>query len=116
MKPVTSLITVAREDVRHSLDLVQKWVEARAYRGYEPFDGMSSWARPLAFGNLFAERLLMQLIRQSPINLRPLLGVVPKDSTKGRGYMAWGYLALYRATQSRQYLDKATQCLEWLDG
>ncbi len=103
------------ETVWQSLRGVQNWVEAHEYRGYEPFDGLSSWARPLAFGNLFAERLLMQAIRQSPINLRPLLGVRPKDSTKGRGYMARGYLELYKATGQTEFLDKATRCLEWLD-
>lgn len=105
----------AKSDIKQSLDRVQAWVERRNYQGYEPFDGLSSWARPLAFGNLFGERLLMQAIRQSPINLRPIMGVRPKDSTKGRGYMAWGYLILYRTTHQEEYLHKATQCLEWLD-
>ena len=102
-------------EIRRALDLVQAWVERHDYRGYEPFDGLSSWARPLLFGNLFAERLLMQGIRQFPFNLRPLFGVRPKDSTKGRGYMASGYLALHKTTGEQQYLDKATHCLEWLD-
>jgi hypothetical protein len=101
--------------VERSLASLQKWVEDRNYRGYEPFDGLSSWARPLALGNQFAERLLMQLIRQCPVNLRPVLGVRPQDSTKGQGYMAHGYLTLYRATQQAQYLEKARRCLEWLD-
>jgi rhamnogalacturonyl hydrolase YesR len=109
-----SQASVTRE-VQRALDLIQKWVEERDYRGYEPFDGLSSWARPLAFGNELAERILQQAIRQCPFNLRPLFGVRPQDSTKGRGYMAWGYLTLYRATQQQQYLDKAVVCLEWLD-
>ena len=103
------------QEVERSLGKVQKWVEDHNYCGYEPFDGLSSWARPLAGGNQFAERLLMQLIRQSPINLRPLMGVRPKESTKGQGYMAHGYLLLYRATRRPQYLEKATHCLQWLD-
>jgi len=101
--------------IKQSLQSAQKWVEEHEYRGYEPFDGLSSWARPLAFGNIFAERLLMQLIRQSPVNLRPLLGVRPKDSTKGRGYMAYGYLIMYRITDNGEYLRKAIECLEWLN-
>lgn len=105
----------AAGDVKRALDRVQKWIEEHDYRGYEPFDGLSSWARPLAFGNQLAERILQQAIRQSPFNLRPLLGVRPQDSTKGRGYMAWGYLTLYRATRKPEYLDKAVACLEWLD-
>ena len=104
-----------KELIGQSLAKVQRWVEDHNYKGYEPFDGLSSWARPLAFGSILGDRLLMQLIRQSPINLRPLLGVPPKDSTKGRGYMAWGYLILYRTTKQSDYLDKAVSCLEWLD-
>ncbi|MGB9103935.1 MAG: hypothetical protein WCC59_04175 [Terriglobales bacterium] len=106
---------IETQEIERSLARVRQWVERHDYRGYEPFDGLSSWARPLAFGNLFAERILMQAIRQSPINLRPLFGVRPQDSTKGRGYMAAGYLMLYRITQDQQYLDKAILCLEWLD-
>jgi rhamnogalacturonyl hydrolase YesR len=101
--------------IKHSLDQVEHWVEEHNYQGYEPFDGLSSWFRPLTFGTLLGERLLMQLIRQSPINLRPIMGVTPKDSTKGRGYMAAGYLLRHRATSNPEYLRKAEACLDWLD-
>ena len=107
--------TITPQEIERSLDLVQGWVEKHNYRGYEPFDGLSSWARPLACGNQLAERLLQQLIRQCPFNLRPLFGIGPQESTKGRGYMSMGYLALYRVTGRHEYLEKATLCLEWLD-
>lgn len=103
------------DQIKSSLDRVQQWVERHNYQAYEPFDGLSSWARPLTFGNLFAQRILQQTIRQSPINLRPFLGVRPRESSKGQGYMAWGYLLLYRATAQENYLKKATDCLRWLD-
>lgn len=109
------LNTITREEVVRSLSAVQEWVERQGYRGYEPFDGLSSWLQPLTCGSLLGDRLLQQLIRQSPINLRPLLGVKPKDSTKGRGYMASGYVLLYQATKQQEYLDKAIACLKWLD-
>ncbi|MBI4534967.1 MAG: hypothetical protein HY708_01725 [Ignavibacteriae bacterium] len=106
---------IGSQTISRSLKLVQQWVEDHDYRGYEPFDGLSSWARPLAFGNLLAERILMQAVRQCPFNLRPLFGIRPKDSTKGRGYMAWGYLMFHKATHQPSLLDKATACLEWID-
>jgi len=56
----------------------------------------------------------MQLIRQSPINLRPILGVKPLESTKGRGYMAWGYLIMFKSTGDQKYKEKAVKCLDWL--
>lgn len=107
--------TIALDDISRSRDLVAAWVERHNYRGYEPFDAMSSWARPLAFGTELGQRLLQQLARQCPWNLRPLLGVPPKDSTKGRGYMARGYLLRYRMSQRPDELDKALACLRWLD-
>src|SRR5882757_4871977 len=105
----------ARFLIEDSLIRVEQWVQEQNYRGYEPFDGLSSWFRPLTFGTLLGDRLLLQLIRQCPINLRPIMGVPRKDSTKGRGYMASGYLARYRTTRDAIYLSKAEACLDWLD-
>ena len=97
-----------------SLKKVERWVEKHNYQAYEPFDGLSSFLRPLTFGNLLADRILMQLIRQCPINLRPLLGVKPLPSTKGRGYMAAGYLIMYKLTADNNYQEKAQNNLKWL--
>ena len=98
-----------------SLNQVQAWVEARGYKGYDPGDGLTSFLRPLTFGNIFAERLLQQAIWKSPINIRPLVGVKPLDSTKGRGFMAWGYLMRYQALKRDEDRQKAVACLDWLD-
>lgn len=100
--------------LRDSIEKLERWVEARNYQGYEPFDGLSSFLKPLTFQSLFLERILQQIVRQSPINLRPLFGIRPQESTKGRGYMAWGYLARYRTTSDEKYAEKARQCLTWL--
>lgn len=97
-----------------SLGLLQEWIEARDYKGYDPGDGLTSWLRPLTLGNLFAERVLQQLIWKSPWNVRPLAGVKPLDSTKGRGFMAWGYLLRFKLTGDDAFRSKAVACLNWL--
>ncbi len=109
------MITLFKNQLIYSIGRLEQWIEGQKYRGYEPFDGLLSFLKPLTFSNLFAERLLLQLVRQSPINLRPLLGIKPQESTKGRGYMALGYLNMLKSTGNQQYKDKASQCLEWLD-
>ena len=106
--------TKFRAKLEQSIKKVEKWVEDHNYKGYEPFDGLSSFLRPLTFGNLFLDRILMQLVRQCPINLRPLLGIKSLDSTIGRGYMAWGYLHMLKVTGDDKYEQKAIECLEWL--
>jgi len=98
----------------HSIDALQRWVEERDYKGYDPGDGLTSWTRSFTFGNLFAERLLQQLVWKSPFNLRPLLGIRPLESTKGRGFMAWGYLLRARQTGSQDAKAKGIACLDWL--
>lgn len=100
--------------VEQSLKKLDEWVVKHHYMAYEPFDGLSSPFRVFTFCSLFLDRLLMQLIRQSPINLRPIFGVKPLQSTKGRGYMAWGYLSMYDLTQEPDYRKKAVSCLDWL--
>lgn len=104
-----------QEKLKDSLKRVELWVENHGYKSYEPFDGLLSYVKPLTFGSIFLERLLQQLVRQSPVNLRPILGVKPQESTKGRGYMAWGYIYMLRSTQDLDYRAKAVQCLDWLD-
>jgi len=103
-----------KDILKDSINRVEKWVEGNNYLGYEPFDGLTTPMHVLTFGNLFLERLLMQLVRQSPVNLRPLLGIKPLPSTKGRGYMAWGYLSMYKITGDSTYADRVRENLAWL--
>ena len=100
--------------VYQSLKKVEKWVEDHNYEGYEPFDGLSTPLHRLTRANLLLDRLLQQVGRQSSVNFRPLLRIKPLPSTKGRGYMAWGYLTMYRLTGEAEYREKAIRCLEWL--
>ncbi len=107
-------MSLSPETLTRSLDAVQAWVEDRNYRGYDPGDGLTSFLRPLTLGTIFGERVLQQLIWKSPVNVRPLVGVKPMDSTKGRGFMAWGYLLRYQQAGQRTHLEKAIACLDWL--
>lgn len=93
--------------------LLDGWLNHHGYRAYDPFDGLNSWLRPLAPGRL-GRQLLQQGVRRFPINLRPLLGIRPAESSKGYGYLARGYLKLHAVTGKADCLDKARQCLDWL--
>jgi hypothetical protein len=106
--------TLERGKVEESIAMLEAWVEAHRYKGYDPSDGLNSFLRPLTFGNQFADRVLMQLVWKSPINLRPLIGIKPEESTKGRGYMAWGYWLRYKATRDASFKARAMACLDWL--
>ena len=100
--------------LEQSIRKLEKWIEDHNYRGYDPADGLTSFLRPLTFGNLFLDRLLQQLVWRSPVNIRPLVGVEPLDSFIGRGYIAWGYLTMLKITGKESYKEKAVSCLGWL--
>jgi hypothetical protein len=101
--------------VTESLQRVRRWVEDRNYKGYDPGDGLTSFLRPLTMRSIFAERLLQQLVWKAPVNIRPFIGVKPLESTKGRGFMAWGYLLLHKTSGDASCLQRANECLDWLD-
>lgn len=103
-----------KEIIEKCIDKLETWVEKNDYKSYEPFDGLSSFLRPLTFNNIFAERILQQFVRQTPVNIRPIIGIKPLESTKGRGFMAWGYLKQYKRKKLESYLRKTEDCLDWL--
>jgi rhamnogalacturonyl hydrolase YesR len=59
-------------------------------------------------------RVLQQVVLRAPFNIRALLGISPHESAIGRGYMAWGYLLMYRLNGDDNVHREAIACLEWL--
>jgi hypothetical protein len=60
------------------------WAEERDFRGTDPYDGLNS--RPLApiLGrSRFLRLAVTQAVKNSPVNLRPLLGIPPGLNPKG---------------------------------
>lgn len=100
--------------IEKSIAKLINWSEAHNYKGYDPGDGLTSFLRPLTFKKLLLERILMQIIWKSPVNLRPLLGVKPLDSCIARGFFARGYMQLFKLTGETRFKDGALNCLNWL--
>ncbi len=100
--------------LRKSIDQVAAWVEAHNYQAYDPGDGELSYLRHFAFGQHFPLRLLTAAVLRTPFHIRPLIGIKPHTSTKGMGYMGWGYLKMYAATGEARYRTQAEHCFEWL--
>jgi len=102
--------------VEHSIARLDNWVRVHGYRAYDPGDGQLSYLRSLTFGRLPLERVLTAVVLRAPLNIRPVLGIRPHTSTKGMGYMAWGYLRRYLAFQREEDATAARYCLDWLIG
>ncbi len=100
--------------IETSLERLDKWIQQNHSAGYEPFDGLGSFVRPLTFGTKLGRQALVQLVKRSPINLRPWIGIRPATSTKGMGFLARGYLRWDALHPGSGFKQKADYCLNWL--
>jgi hypothetical protein len=97
-----------------ALNLLEAWLVRNHYTGYDPFDGLASFLRPLTLRKRFLEQVLLQGIRRIPWNLRPVVGIKPHTSPIGMGYLASAYLKLYSLTKDERYRRNAVSGFEWL--
>ncbi|MDZ7267768.1 MAG: hypothetical protein ONB48_15895 [candidate division KSB1 bacterium] len=102
-------------DLEKILQQHERWLIARDYCGYDPHDALSS---PLLAAFTGRSRLLgmaaLQLVKRTPVNLRPLLGIRPAHNAKGMGLFLSAYVRLYRATGRPQYRERAAGFAHWL--
>ena len=106
--------TLVKAKLQNSIESLCAWVEEHNYEAYDPGDGQLSPLRQLAFGNFFLKRLLTAAVLRVPFNIRPLIGIQPHISTKGMGYMAWGYVKMFAQTGDSCFAGRARFCLDWL--
>jgi rhamnogalacturonyl hydrolase YesR len=102
------------KEIRRSAEKVSRWVEEHGYRGYDPGDGDLSFLRYLTFNAHFPRRLLTGAVLRSPFHIRPWIGIRPHTSTKGMGYMGWGYTKMFAMTGQENYRLRAEHCFNWL--
>lgn len=100
--------------LERSIDQVIRWIELHNYRAYDPGDGDLSYLRHLTFGVHFFRRLLTASVLRTPFHIRPLIGIKPHTSTKGMGYIGWGYTKMYALTKEERYRERARHCFDWL--
>lgn len=88
-------------DTSISFNRLRAYCEEQNYKGWDPYDGLNSalfQATPLKHFQ-FARLLLIQLIKRSPVNIRPLLLVAKQHNAKGIGLFLSGYCNLYRLAE-----------------
>ena len=69
------------------------------YSGYSKFDALNSpFLDFISFKNKWLRLIFTQIIKESPINLRPFFGVKKSRNPKGIALFARAYLLLYEKT------------------
>jgi hypothetical protein len=115
LRPARVPIAGRRLEVEHAVDAIRRWGEERDWRGYDPYDALNSpFSRYLTLGTPFGERALTQIVKRSPINLRPLLRVERGYDAKALGLVASGYVRLAVARGDEAAEQAARRWLERL--
>lgn len=95
-----------------------QYCKAREFAGFDPFDGLNSrifQITPLKY--LAPARLAwLQLVKRSPVDLRPLLLVEKGENAKGIALFALAELSRFRSTGDDGHRDMAVELLMRLDG
>jgi rhamnogalacturonyl hydrolase YesR len=87
------------------------------YSGFSKFDALNSpLLNTLSFNNKWLRLAFTQLVKESPIDLRPLLGVKKSRNPKGIALFARAYLSLYKTTGILRHLERAEELIRWLLG
>ncbi|MGA3116347.1 MAG: hypothetical protein ABSF90_18150 [Syntrophobacteraceae bacterium] len=85
------------------------------YSGFSKFDALNSpLLDGLSFNSKWPRLAFTQLVKESPINLRPLLGVKESRNPKGIALFARAYFSLHKVTGNSMYLDRAVELIRWL--
>jgi hypothetical protein len=102
------------DELREAVVRIRAWGEERDWTGYDPYDGLNSPAtRILSLGTSAGRRILTQVVKLSPANLRPLLRVRPERNAKAIGLVASAYARLSAAGDASAR-EPAGRMLEWL--
>jgi hypothetical protein len=101
--------------VLESLQAVERWGDERGWTGRDPYDGLNArrFVRPLA-SRPFGRRILTQVVRRSPLDLRPLLAVPTTRNAAALAAVVSAY-ALGAVGEDSEGLDKLRAAVGLLD-
>lgn len=97
------------EKVQGSFEKLKEYCELHEFKGYDPYDGLtSSFFRSLpGIRNSKLARLIwIQTFKKLPVNLRPVFGIKKEYNPKALGLFLSGYVLLYKQDRKADYLNK----------
>ncbi len=103
-----------RAALTHALRRLEAWGRAHGWAGTDPYDGLNATrlVAPLK-KSVFGRRLLTQLVKHSPVNLRTLLGIPAGQSAAALAQVASGYaLRAVPGEEGRSRLAEILRALE----
>jgi hypothetical protein len=103
------------EKIKQRLASIEAYIEQYGYPSYDIFDGLNGhWVRNLSGTNSGLQRIWLQFIRYSPVNIRPILGIKKIIHTKVISDFLSAYSILYRVNGGENYRHKIMELTDLL--
>jgi hypothetical protein len=119
MRPTASESAIASDTVRDALLLAEGYVLEEGFRGYDPYDALTSpvFKAPGLRSSRIARRGAQQVLRRIPVNVRPFLGIRKGLSpvTLALVLQAWADLALADPAVQPRYAASAARLVSDLE-
>ena len=112
MPHISSEYKNRRETVRSAVERAERFVLAEDYRGYDPYDALTSPVfRVIRSRPRIVRRGAQQVLRRLPVNVRPLLGIRKGRNpvTLGLGLQAWALLATAMPAERERYAAESAR-------
>ena len=96
------------------LERLERWGSGRDWIGTDPYDGVNATRLVGPLRTHMGRRLLTQVVKRSPVDLRPLLGVRPERNSATMAYVASAYAldGSLGSDANRAKLHRAIELLE----
>lgn len=99
---------------QQEFDRLLNYCRKEEWQGYDPYDGLNSSLYPLMPDSKLLRIALIQLVKHSPINFRPMLGIEKGENPKGLALFVRALLSAYQETKEEKYRSDAEELLERL--
>ena len=95
---------------------LEDWLVKHEWRGWDPFDALNSpILKALTLGKRYPGIAMLQLLKRSPLNLRPLLRVPQLHNAKAMGLFLTAHAIRYQRDRNERDLERITFFADWLD-
>ena len=106
--------------IRDAINRLDSWVNMNGWSGWDPYD-VKDKISTLRCGssldrriNKLFRKILFELEELFPLSARKIFKIKPKINAKAMGLFLASYGNIYQATDQKNYLLKAHECVDWL--
>ena len=100
-----------RARLLEAIGALEGWGRERSWAGPDPYEALNARRGGPLIRHPYGKRLLMQLVKRSPLNLRPLLGIDPQLSSMSAAHLLAAAVRLDRGAPLRAWALEALEGL-----